>query len=517
MHSFDERDEFWNIEKLVPKKKSSLAPFATRITTAENVIDGDEGRDNAENKINFNLHGELASAESVTYVPGRPGLIKSVTIKRSLDKYDFYGTFRKSALLYFDCKADKCDFVPFYSYMPQYSQLASAQKSYYFYWRSLAASSKFIKCDYSYLYLYVYEILNLPEKYPPESAIKLLCRLWREYRASLPRIDAYFALWIQDFCLVYNLECPIDEVREFIFDVISSSAFKEFYISNVDVTSDSDVNALIAYLSDYDWRRGKYAGGDNRKMYSEYLQEAMKRFFFHLKEDGLLLGGDTSVVTRRDAFAHSLCTHSVKCKLEIEYVPLSRDEDLRSLVTEAVRYTENKLRALFGIKSRLAIRTLDDKYKRTIDRYFDAIIAEEKRRVARENAPAYERLYDAPKEKLSFSGAENIELSSWSTTVRLVGDEAEDTIIPVVAFSAPPTESEKSEIEAPNDSGLSIEDKELLVRLLDGDADLKNDSVAERINGFFVDAIGDIILENDGKSYVIIEDYREEIAEWITK
>jgi hypothetical protein len=316
---------------------------------------------------------------------------------------------------------------------------------------------------------------------------------------------------------VYNLECPIDEVREFIFDVISSSAFKEFYISNVDVTSDSDVNALIAYLSDYDWRRGKYAGGDNRKMYSEYLQEAMKRFFFHLKEDGLLLGGNTSVVTRRDAFAHSLCTHSVKCKLEIEYVPLSRDEDLRSLVTEAVRYTENKLRALFGIKSRLAIRTLDDKYKRTIDRYFDAIIAEEKRRVARENAPAYERLYDAPKEKLSFSGAENIELSSWSTTVRLVGDEAEDTIIPVVAFSAPPTESEKSEIEAPNDSGLSVEDKELLVRLLDGDADLKNDSVAERINGFFVDAIGDIILENDGKSYVIIEDYREEIAEWITK
>ena len=513
----DERDEFWDIEKLVPKKKSSLSQFATHIPLADNVVSGEENLKSDENKINFELHSESISSDVITYIPKRRGLIRSVTIRRSIDKYDFYGAFRKSALLYFDCKSEKSDFVPFYSYMPQYSQLTAAQRSYYFYWRSSFLSSKYIKSDYSYLYLFVYEVLNLPEKYPPESALKLLCRLWREYRSVLPRIDAYFALWIQDFCLVYDLECPVDELRDFIFDVIAVSTFKEFYISNVDVTSDGDINALIAYLSDYDWRRGKYAGGVNREMYSAYMQESMKRFFFHLREDGLLAGGDSVATTRRDAFAHSLCTHSVKCKLEIEYVPLSRDESLRVIVTEAVRYTENKLRALFGIKSRLAIRALPDKYKHTIDRYFDGLILEQKLKNERENAPAYERLYDAPDEKLSFAGAENIELSSWSTTVRLVGDEAEeDTIVPMLSEESEPGDKNTGAFEL-SDEGLSCDDKIALSGLLNGTLELKNDTVAERINEFFSDALGDIVLENDGVKYVIIEDYREDVAEWITK
>ncbi len=516
MCSDNERDDFWNVEKLVPKKKSTLSPFASRITTVETVISGEEERDATDKKINFDLHKSELSDEISSYAPENAGLIKRVTVRRLLDRYDFYGAFRNSALLYYDCKGDKCDFVAFYSYMPQYSQLTQDQRNYYFYWRALARQSKYIKCDYSYLYLYVYEILNLPEKYPPKEAIIELCRLWTQYRAALPRIDAYFSLWIQDYCLIYNLRCPIDEIREFIFDVIASSSFKEFYISNADYKSDGDLDALIAYLSDYDWRRGKYAGGDNRELYSRYMHEAMKRLFFHLGEDGLLCGGGSLATTRRDAFAHSLCTHTVKCKLEIEYIPLSRDASLRSTVTEAVRYTENRLRAIFGIKSRLAVRALPEKYKRTIDRYFDELIAEQKRKTERENAPAYERLYDAPAEKLSFAGADAIEQSSWSTTARLVAED--DIIEPASVYVEDVEASEKKSSEETDESiGLSNSDINALRALLDGECDLKNHTVAERINNAFIDIIGDIVLEPFADSYTVIEDYREDIAKWLRK
>ena len=40
-------------------------------------------------------------------------------------------------------------------------------------------------------------------------------------------------------------------------------------------------------------------------------------------------------------------------------------------------------------------------------------------------------------------------------------------------------------------------------------------TIAERINEAFSDAIGDVIIENTGDGFAIIEDYREEICEWL--
>ena len=47
------------------------------------------------------------------------------------------------------------------------------------------------------------------------------------------------------------------------------------------------------------------------------------------------------------------------------------------------------------------------------------------------------------------------------------------------------------------------------------DAGFSDDSAAERINEAFSDGFGDIILEMLGDLYIVIEDYREEIFEWL--
>ena len=195
----------------------------------------------------------------------RGGLIKRVTVKRRVDKYDFYESFRKAALLYYDYYTDKCDFAEFYSYMPQYSQLKDAQRSYYFYWRYMLRHGKYIRTDYSYVYLYVYEILNLPDKIPPEEGIRLLCSLWREYRKSLPRLDNYFSIWVQDYCLVHRLPCPEKELGEFLPKCIASADFKEFYLSDIKNAGEGGVLAMLAFLSDYDWTRGKFVSGKPRE------------------------------------------------------------------------------------------------------------------------------------------------------------------------------------------------------------------------------------------------------------
>lgn len=518
--SFDnERDDFWDVDKLVPKKKKIIAPFATLNKTVDYVVSEtsqDVGHD--ERKLSFESMKGVEPSEDTVYKNEGTGLVRSIRIKRFIDKYDFYGNFRKAALLYYDYRTEKCDFVSFYSYMPQYSQLNPEQKSYYFYWRGALREKKYLKCDYSYLYLYVYEILNLPDKIPPEEGVSLLCELWGAYRRSLPRIDAYFSLWLQDYCLVYRLPCPTDKIKDFIFEAISISEFKEFYLSDIEKSGNDGTDAMIAYLSDYDWRRGKYAGGENAELYSRHMLEAMGRLLYRLDLSSNIAGQKTSVF-RRDAFSHSLCTHAVKCKLEIEYIPLSKNPEIRNIVTSGVRYTENKLRALFGVKSRLAVKELADEYKRLIDRYFDNLFVEELKKRARENRAEYESLYDAPSESLSFTGADEIERVSWTTTLRLVdtediGEESDSSASePIFNAQSPQPVSEAAESEA-EDYGLSENDIKALFALYKGEGRLDISS-AERINEAFADGFGDVILEYDGEEYRIIEDYEEEVGEWL--
>ncbi len=529
--NYDERDDFWDISRLVPKKKSSPGSFATSPKIGEIVIDASsQSAKKEERSLDFSDYRADDGVERErSYAPRCSRLIKRVTVKPSVDRFDFYGTFKKAALIYYDYKCSRSEFVPFYSYKPQYTQMTDEQKKYYFYWRDEVRSGRYQKTDYSYLYLYVYEILNLPEKIPPEQGISILSRLWREYRRALPKIDQSFAAWMQDYCLVYELDFPFDDIGEFIFDAINASSFKEFYLSP-SLKGVNAASAMIAYLSDYDWRRGKYAGGDNAETYRLHLEGAMSRIFSVIMDSDLLLGTDSAVISRT-AFQGSLCTHSVKSILEIEYYPISSSTELRAAVTAAVRYTENKLRACIGVKSRIAVNGLTEKFKSIIDRYFEGEFARLKRERERANAPEYEKLYISDEGDISFENALKIERASWNMTARLVEgiEDYEDADAPAADISAAQSTADVQVHAdfAPNNEkyGLGEADIAYIAAIAEGRSrDARHiadshgeseDTVAERINNAFADNFGDVILEVTDSGYAIIEDYYEEIIEWI--
>ncbi|MBQ8372127.1 MAG: TerB N-terminal domain-containing protein [Clostridia bacterium] len=545
-----ERDDFWDLDKLVPKKRATLSPFATEGSTREYTVppaavtlEGENTeRGTADRRLNLDALGVkrgVKTSESLTYYP-EGGLIKSVTVHHFIDRYDFYDNFRKSAEIFFDYRTERCEFAQFYSYMPQYSQLTREQKNYYFYWRDEIRHGRYIRTDYSYVYLYVYEILNLPDRIPPEEGIRLLCRLWREYRQRLPRLDNYFSIWVQDYCLVHRLGCPMDEIGDFIFDIIAVSSFKEFYLSDIENT-DRGSAALLAYFSDYDWRRGKYVCGvqgadasasENAKtFYTAHMEGVMSLVLRGIipKITGGVDGAET-VTLRRDAFPNSLCTHMVKRKLEIEYYPIAGAEGLRRGITAAVKHAENRLRALLGVKSRLAVRELPDEYREIIDYYFDAVTRRQKKEEARASAPEYERLYDAPREDMSFAGADEIERLSWDTTLRLVEGSEDDGEQQEEISALADEQSDASSVSMSNgmgekDSssentyGLDSEELSFLRSIIreDGGYAADADSLAERVNEKFADGFGDVILEYGDDGYHLIEDYKEDITDWLWK
>ena len=534
MGKWDDLDDFWSLDRLVPKRKNTVPPFSTKEKTVSVYIDS-EGKEpeKKENKLSFDAYipedGKRVAREK--YSPCDNKLIKSVEIIPSVDRFDFFDTFRKAALIYYEYKCERCDFTPFYSYKPQYSQMNTEQKKYYFYWRYMLRNKKYIKTDYSYVYLYVYEILNLPDKIGREEGLSLLLDLWIAYRKQLPKLDISLAAWVRDYCLLYKLPCPLDRIGDFLFDVISVSDFKEFYLAGADPTRGSGTAALIAYLSDYDWRRSRYATSDNSGEYSRHLEGAMSRIFSRILKTEKITDGE-AVKISATAFPGSLCTHSVKCLLNIEYYPLSGVPHLRAEVTAALKYTENKLRAMLGVKSRLAVKDLPEDFKWEIDLYFDSIFAKIRKEKEKANIPEYQKLYDAPTKEISYEDAVMIEKSSWDVTARLVEDSAEggeyvtlSEDITTHADKEPEELANRAECES-IDCPLTEGEIEFIRLLHNGDevgaiALLKDGGmdpvgVTERINEYFYDYLGDIVIEETEDFYKIIEDYTEEIENWIS-
>lgn len=533
----DDSDDFWDVSRLVPKKKQSASPFSTKQSISDVLIDGESQKNTSDNdrKIDFSLCSkEVDSTEnkSHSYSPKWSKLISKVTIRPSFDRFDFYGTFRKAALLYFDYKCPKCDFVPFYSYMPQYVQMSTEQKRYYFYWREELRHKRYIKVDCSYIYLYVYEIFNLPEKIDSTTGLKLLCDVWRAYRKEFSAIDQKFALWVQDYCFIYDLPCPIEEIKDFLFDAISVSQFKEFYLSDIGCEENCSA-AMIAYLSDYDWRRGKYAGGDNADTYRKHIEGAMSGIFAKMLEKDIRCDAEISKFTR-PAFQGCLCTHSVKCNLDIEYASIGNSPKMRSDITSALKYVENKLRACLGVKSRLAIKDLPDEFKKIIDSYFEVEFRRKMKEAEKMRAPEYERLYDAPENGFSFEDALEIEKASWKTTALLVegiedqySDEDRKEEVNKAVNTAESSLNSSQTCDTSRDFyGLSKEHIDFLRSALQYDTDkmkqiaekyvVSMDSMAEAINEAFADNFGDVVLEaTDDFAFKIIDDYYEEIKEWI--
>ncbi len=542
MPTNEELDDFWNIEKLIPKKKSingttnssdisgKASHFATEIKCTEISFGEAEDKTVGDAKLSFsnmNVSGERP--QDLAYSPENNKFIKSVKIIHLLDRYDFYGNFRKAALIYFDYKTAPCDYVPFYSYMPQYSQMSSAQRNYYFYWRDEFRKGKYLKADYSYICLYVFEILNLSDKIPPKQGIKLLCAAWSNYHKSFPRMDTDFSAWIQDYCLVHGIDAPYELLQAFISDVITLSPLKEFWFSNDALTEREQRNLFLTAISEYDWKKGKYAAGATRAFYEKHMLGAMSCVISDLwYGNDILRSIKETKKIRRTAFPSSICTHSVKCTLELEYYPIS-ESALREKITQAVRYSENKLRALMGIKSRLAIKDMDAYYAYIIDKYFESVYKaeSEKRRVAM--LPEYERLYDAPSGEMSVAGAVEIEESSWSTTARLVADDIDSiqTYDPYTdninngtkekqnssSTEAHPSANSRSD---DNDSSPDISDAEMkfLLNCLEGAvlvSTLDNDKMADSINEAFLPVLGDVVIEASDSGYAIIEEYREDI------
>ncbi|MBQ7152490.1 MAG: TerB N-terminal domain-containing protein [Clostridia bacterium] len=545
----DELDNFWDLDALLPPRNKPGAPRRDSKDPHMQPVDVTDVRENAGQEEKKEERARIPDGRTENGTPEEDvpekvihpqnSLLQQIWIYPWKATYHYYDHFCKDAEKYWNIRGEEAAVVPFFSYVPQYSQMNREQMKWYLWWRrNVREENIFLPTDMTYILLYTYEIINLSDKINTRFGMEQLFKVWVAYREAYPRLDRILSEWLVDYCLLHGLSAAF--LPDVSADMIFGCTLKEFFL----VLDDSDYNrqaaSLIMYCSTYDYKKSKYANEQTLPLMEKHITGALAAVLAHPNLYDSLFNNRalTNSNCTRQAFSGALCAPNLKKRIEVDYLCFTRSYELRFLITDFVKYAENKVRDVFGIKSKLKTVIPSNEMKYAIDEYFEENLpAAHKRRREEKPEEAYEKYYDLPKTELSAADAKEIEETSWSTTKVLVETFADpydgqgDGPAPEPAPDAAQAPAATGGDMAPKDPEGSAETyetsefmdiigekAEFLRFLLKGqqkEADawcrengLIRDAVADEINSAASEILGDILLENDG-SWHVIEDYRD--------
>lgn len=531
----EEADAFWDVSALVPprSKTAKIRPVTRDIEAVEITSPA------REEQKPYRVEDVVMQEHYVTpqvreayvdplycYEPSG-SLLHEVRVYPWRSRYDYYEAFRTHARSLYQKEGEKADAVPFFSYMPQYTQMNKAQLAYYLFWRSEFRKGNYLAADYAYLLLFAYELINVSDVVPPCEVQDAMCRLWINYRAAHPRLDTLLCEWVCDHALLYRLPAPVLPPKE-LRSMIGGARLKEYYVP-MSETDDALTGAVLHFCNNYDYTKSKFFNEETAGDYHRVLRGALGVAIAYLRErDGNALTGGNGVSTvTRDAFVGAICSYHLKRRIEVDYTSFSHTHELRYIVSDVLKYAENALRASLGVKSRLSVFAVEVPLRERLDAYLAHAVPQKVRQSAKkEQVPEYEKRYEIPVREVSVARAAKIEADSWQTTKRLVEAFEQENCPDGVTFEQ---ETKKEIPIAPaveqTDATLATTLGELclLVQLCDArDAKKQRDfarakgrmldALVDEINTVAVDTLGDIILEEGDDGFAVIEDYREELV-----
>ncbi len=512
----EETDMFWDIGEITPPRIDRFESKAEKVPEAVLIV---EGKNDAFVPMSEPIKKLSEEQKMLFEYSPENSFIDSVTVYSWPTKYTFYERFRTDAEKYYNIKGKETAPVKYFSYMPSYIQMSIRQREWYFYWRDCIRNKKYIPTDSSYILLYIYEIINLPHIIPAEKGLELICDIWENYRKSYTKLDKFLAEWVCDYCLINGLEAPIDRISSFYSEAVEAVSFKQFYYSEAE--EDRFALLLAEELSSYKWRKSKYIDEENRKIFREHIRGGM---FYAVKKmamsDGrfdLANGRFSKKNIIRDAYSGSLCSYNSKRKIKIDYFEIENVNDLTFIVTDMVRYCENRIRAYLGIRARLSVQNLTEEQKIALNEYFDkalpCVYYERKPKEKAESVPEEER---KPFE-VSFEKAKEIEEASWQLTDRLVEYEEDDTDSVDIRdnkTTEASIESEALDIARFAITCIASGDNKGFLKIAE-ESYMLPETLAEVVNELCFEILGDIGIEERDGEYFLIPDYEEEIKRWL--
>ena len=379
-----EMEDFWDIDALIPPRRA--AHYAHDTEAVEIAFEAPKKQASLPRSTAISPRREEperhfipphtpdesrgAPCPDAEYAPA-DSLIKCVRLYKRKSPYPYYEDFVRDAVRLCNVRGVECAHIPFFSYVPQYSQMNRSQLEWYLWWRESFRNGECLTTDYSYLLLYAYELINLAGRIDPEEARDALFRLWSGYRDVFRQLDGYIPEWICDLCLIHRLSPPTLSSGPLLNAAMSRCALKEFYMTASG--EEGLLRVLPLYCSNYDFHKSKFCTEEHRGLFEKTIYGVLREVGHKTGKNGGFFDTQAMDSSRmvRDSYQGALCAQSVKRKIAVEYTSFSCSHELRYLITDVIKYTENRIRAHIGVRARLNIYALSASVRTIIDTYLD--------------------------------------------------------------------------------------------------------------------------------------------------
>lgn len=203
------------------------------------------------------------AAQMANYLPPEYRQMKKIAISREAFSQPAEWLFYQQGKLMENFE-DDCPYRgEFMRYYPTYHTMYDDQLRGYFTWRAAVRHGRIEKTSLSFVFLYIYELLNQIGVHSPEEGFDTLYAFWQQYRALDPRLDRYVRQWLGDYVAYYGLDSGL--VSRF-----TDASFDEnllILLHAADREESEIFNALMA-LSSYRI--------ENSKFYKQYPAEVCR-------------------------------------------------------------------------------------------------------------------------------------------------------------------------------------------------------------------------------------------------
>ncbi len=466
---------------------------------------------------------QTASSMS-SYVPE-----KIAELQRSFRRRDFYSLseekiFYKQAKLMEDYEDDYEYSGDFTCYYPTYRSMNTKQLRGYFSWRTNTRKGDIRKTSLSFAFVYIYELLHLVGVGSAKEGFERLSEFGKVYGGLDSRITPYVSRWLRDFAVYYDLDKALFGT---IYDTSTEEALMT--VCNYSKITDDELFSAVSVLSSYNILKSKlyktypedckkivcavyralcaYSDKHRKKsLFESYFGKPMscpyKMFgtavFYDIKRY------KNFTYTVNDIHKYECADGKWNC---IKFQTIDRHSQK---LGDLVKTVDSIIRKKYGMSPEI-IQPVGTKLTvGIIEKEIDAFLEEKKR-----NTPK--------KIDLDLSKLNDIRHSADITRDKLMTEsETEETSeLPVCGKIA----EAASEGSSDNEISLDENEYELLRCLLYGTARKLRSAaggimlsvVADSVNEKLFDMFGDNVIEFDGDSPRIIEDYADELKGLVKK
>ena len=432
-----DKDNFWNLDKILPPKKKISTPpqvnceeVSTLSPSQSSGVDIRVLISALNEKRGVNSFEDAIVKEKDYSHFKNSNVINFAYVGAFNNSFTYENKIRDHALSLYNKKADtEPQFCEYFSFTPTFYELSHNQLVYYIYLRENIRRGSFIKATPSYILLFATEIINLPDKIPPDKGLSLLITLWEKYLITEKRYSKTMSDLIFDYSLVHDLPIPYERLSNILIHNASPVStmlsnlfvFDYLLISKKDLT-ENDYAFLFEKTLFHNFRLSKHYKENTEfsKLIDEYFYPIISEFFKSFPEylDEIFIKHkkrSAPIKTVRPAYVAFNTSSAVKKNLVFEYYQYEKtDIELDVLVTVA-KHVENKFRAMCAIRARLSANALPLEAKNVLNKIF----AQKFQNVCKyADSPA---LTPAPHTiSVDLKKAKHIENASWETTEKLI-------------------------------------------------------------------------------------------------